>query len=52
MYNVFTITDKCSELISPQVRVSAGKGRPDVAKVTIEAPASIQIIRGGLLKKE
>lgn len=52
MYNVFTITDRSSSEIMPQVRVSAGKGRSDVAKLAIEAPPSVSIVRGTLKKHE
>ena len=48
---VKTITDRCSEKIYQQVRVSAGEGRRDLAKLTIEAPAHFRITRGSLKKQ-
>ena len=48
--HLFRITDQHSEEIHKNVRVSAGEGRRDIAKVTIMAPANVQIVRGSLLK--
>ncbi len=48
--HLFKIDDRHSEEIHKNVRVSAGIGRQDMAKVTIMAPANVQIVRGSLLK--
>ncbi len=45
----YKIDDRHSEVIYPEVRVSAGEGRHDVAKVNVEAPSKISIVRGKLM---
>lgn len=45
----YKIDDRHSQVIYPDVRVSAGEGRHDVAKVNVEAPSKISIVRGKLM---
>lgn len=49
MNEEYKIDDRHSEVVYPNVRISAGEGRHDVAKVNVEAPSKISIVRGKLM---
>ena len=52
MDTLYTITNRFTVPILPRVNVSAGKGTSVIAKLNIEAPRSIYIIRGDLTEEE
>ena len=52
MDNVYTVTNRFNIPILPHVNVSAGKGTSQIAKLVVEAPRNIHIMRGDLVEEE
>lgn len=48
---VYTITNRTSTEVVPKVRIAAGRGTNQVAKLVIEAPRNIAIMREDLMQE-